>query len=110
MKANKSTGMTVFGIIVTVFSAMANLLHLPWFIHILAEQVKTGWGGGTNIELAVLYPWIIEFLSLPVLIAGIVFTILSFRKRPALGLFISGATLTLILFLQTVLLNIFLFF
>ena len=106
MKANKSTGMTVFGIIVTVFSEIANLCHLPWFIWVAVEK----YSGSMNISLAVLYPWIIEFLSLPALVAGIVFTILSFRKRPVLGLFISGATLTLILFLQTVLLNIFLFF
>ena len=106
MKANKSTGMTEFCILFTVFSAIANLCHLPWFIWVAVEK----YSGSMNISLAVLYPWIIEFLSLPALVAGIVFTILSFRKRPALGLFISGATLTLILFLQTVLLNIFLFF
>lgn len=106
MSAKYSTGATIFGIIVTVFSAMANLLHLPWFIWVAAEK----YSGSMNISLGVLYPWIIEFLSLPVLIAGIVFTVLSFRRRPALGLFISGAALTLILFLQAVILNIFLFF
>lgn len=110
MSAKYSTGATVCGIIVTVFSAMANLLHLPWFIHILAEQVKTGWGGGTNIELAVLYPWMIEFLSIPILLGGIALFIASFFRRPKLGLLISSTALTLLLTVQFVLLNLFIIF
>lgn len=110
MSAKYSTGATVCGIIVTTLSTLANLLHLPWFIQILAEQVRTGWGGGTNIELAVLYPWMIEFLSIPVLIGGIALFIVSFFRRPKLGLLISSTALTLLLALQFVLLNLFIAF
>ena len=106
MKANKSTGMTVFGIIVTVFSAIANLCHLPWFIWVAVEK----YSGSMNISLAVLYPWMIEFLSIPILLGGIALFIASFFRRPKLGLLISSTALTLLLTVQFVLLNLFIVF
>lgn len=106
MSAKYSTGATIFGIIVTVFSAMANLLHLPWFIWVAAEK----YSGSMNISLGVLYPWMIEFLSIPILLGGIALFIASFFRRPKLGLLISSTALTLLLTVQFVLLNLFIVF
>lgn len=107
MSVKKSNAATVFGIIVTALSVVANTVHLPWLIWLSVEQIQTGWGFGTWMELAILWPWMIEFILSPILIAGVAFLIVSVFRRPKRGLLISSAVLTGLLFLQFFLLNLF---
>lgn len=107
MSIKKSNAATVFGIIVTALSVVANAVHLPWLIWLSVEQIQTGWGFGTWMELAVLWPWMIEFILSPILIAGIAFLIFAIFRRPKKGVLISSAVLTGLLFLQFFLLNLF---
>lgn len=101
---------SAFGAAINVVTVIANLVHLPFTLLLVFEQIKTGWGYGTDIEMFALYPWLIEFLSLPVLIAGIVFLILSIFIRPKRSVLILGAISTGLLIAQYVILNLFLFF
>ena len=94
MSIKKSNAATVFGIIVTALSVVANTVHLPWLIWLSIEQIQTGWGFGTWMELAVLWPWMIEFILSPILIAGIAFLIFAIFRRPKTELLISSAVLT----------------
>ena len=54
----------VFSIILMVIFIFFNLIHLYWPIHLILEDIKAGTMEGTFIELGVLYPWMIELVSL----------------------------------------------
>ena len=73
------TAKKVFSIILMVIFIFFNLIHLYWPIHLILEDIKAGTMEGTFIELGVLYPWMIELVSLFfVLLEGVYFII--FRK------------------------------
>lgn len=71
---------TYYGIVCIVFLSIISLFHLFWTITLSIEQIKTGWGNGTSLELGVLYPLLIEFISIPFLITEIIFLSLYFIK------------------------------
>lgn len=47
------------GWILTALLAGTNAVHLLWTVWLTVEQVRTGWGYGTSMELAVLMPWLL---------------------------------------------------
>lgn len=101
--------MTVLGIVAAVAAGQANLCHLLFTIWAISEQLDTGWGYGTNMEMAVLLPWTIELLCIPVFILGLVYFILA-RKKPTSKLLRNGcAALYGVLLLQIFLFNLFVF-
>ena len=82
MKHNKEVFMNnkkinIFSIIMIILLVLINLAHLLWTVWLTIEQVKTGFGFGTNMELGVLYPWLTEILSYPVIITEIIYIIIS---------------------------------
>ena len=89
----KTKSCNVFGIILIVALAWANLLHILWTVWLTLEQIETGWGGGTGIEMLFLAPWLIEVLSFPVLLAEIVYLALSGRWTTARGIKIANIIL-----------------
>ena len=106
----KSTGMNIFGAIVCQLLAIANLVHALFTWGICAEQIKTGWGYGTNWEMGALLPWFVELLSVPIILAGIVFLAMNLWKRSEKAIFIIGAILLVCEILQIIILNLFLFY
>lgn len=86
-----------FGIVTLVLLSGVNLAHLLWTVWLTAEQIETGWGFATNMELGVLYPWIVELICLPALLTALVYLILAIFKKPGkvllffnFGLFIAA--------------------
>lgn len=69
--------MNVFGVILLVMLVLVNLSHLLWTGWLIAEQIETGWGNGTKMEMLVLLPWLTELLCTPAMVAGVVYLILS---------------------------------
>ena len=106
----KSMGLNVFGAIVCQLLAIANLVHLIFTWGICAEQIKTGWGYGTNWEMGALLPWMVEFLSMPVILAGVVYLAMHFWKKSEKAIFIITAVFLGLEIAQIVILNLFLFF
>ena len=76
----KSEGMLVFGAIVTLMLSIVNLSHMLWTWWLVSEQIETGWGYGTNMEMGVLYPWMTELICVPAMIAAVVYLIMSCFK------------------------------
>lgn len=101
---------SAFGAAVNVAAVAADLIHAPFTLLLIFEQIKTGWGYGTDVEMFALYPWMIEFLALPILPAEIVFLILSIFLRPKRSVLLLSAILTGLLISQYVILNLFLFY
>ena len=81
-RSNKKAVAIILGLIFIFF----NLLHLYWPIHMIVENIKAGTLKGTGIELAVLYPWGVELLSAPFVLAEILYFII-FRKVKYVNLF-----------------------
>ncbi len=103
----KYNGIFTLGVICAVWLGICQLLHLPCTVGMAAEQWQTGWGFGTNMDLAVLYPWMVEVLSLPAVLCTVVFLFLGLRRRPGKGLVILNAVLLVTLLLQWLLTNLF---
>ena len=75
---DKNTKKFLFLILALLFIAF-NLIHVYWLVHLILEDIKAGTTAGTGIDLAVLFPWIIELCSLPLIISEIV-CIFVYRK------------------------------
>lgn len=69
-----------FSIILALTFVILNLLHVIWPCWLIIEDIKLGTMVGTNMEMAVLFPWILEFLSIPVIIGQIIYLIIN-RKN-----------------------------
>lgn len=71
---NKTTK-KVFSIILMVIFIIINLLHIIWPVWLMIEDIKTGTMHGTGIELAVLYPMILQLCTIPFVLAEIIYYI-----------------------------------
>lgn len=106
----KTKGSNIFGIILIVALSWGNLLHLLWTIWLTVEQIRTGWGGGTGIEMLALMPWAIEWIFAPFLLAEIVYLVLSAYLPSVKGIKIANVCLFATILLQYGLFNLFLFY
>ena len=96
------------GIILIILLALSNLSHLPWTYILTLEQISIGYG--TMLELAVLFPWLLETLLIPVIISGILFFAVFPRKTASKGVTIAVAVLLGSIILQIVITNFFINF
>ena len=101
--------MLILGILTLVGGVQANLCHLLFTLWAISEQLDTGWGYGTNMEMAVLLPWTLELVSIPVVILGLVYFLLTRKKPAAKWLKICCAVLLVALLLQIGIFNLFVF-
>lgn len=75
--------MAVFSNILTPLLALVNVSHLLWTVWLTAEQFETGWGYGTGISTLGIVPLMTQMLSVPVLLAAVLFFILAcFKRQP----------------------------
>jgi len=107
--ANRKS-MDIFGGLTIGLLSIVNLLHLLWTVWLTAEQLQTGWGFGTGMELVVLYPWLTELICLPGMITGAVFLILSIFKPSKKGILSATLCLFIAAIIQYVLTNLFIFY
>lgn len=106
----RSDGMNVFGTLLSMALAIANLVHAFFTWGICAEQIKTGWGYGTNWEMGALLPWFVELLTVPIILAGIVFLAMNLWKKSEKAIFILCVIFLACEVLQIILMNLFLFY
>lgn len=106
----KSNAVMVYGIVSICTLFIANILNAIPTICLIVEQIKTGWGYGTNLEIGVLWPWTIEILCIPLIIFGIVYLIIYFFKPSNIKIFITNLALFLVLLLQYFITNLFIWF
>ncbi len=99
-----------FGWLTAPLLGLANLIQLFWTVWLTEEQIRTGWGYPTNLELAVLYPWITQLLLLPVVIgAGILLLYAAIKRNRGVILWVDLG-LWLLLLLQYGVTDLFIFF
>ena len=66
-------------IILTINFTVLNLLHVIFPYWLIKEDVLAGTMAGTEIEMAVLYPWLLEAISVPFVIGQIIYYV-AYRK------------------------------
>ncbi len=108
-KEKYSDAVTLLGAFSAVAAGMGNLLHCLFTIWLTVEQLETGWGYGTDIEMAALLPWMLELLCVPGCIAAVVFFLLCGKKKVPKRIRAANGVLYGLLVLQTGLVNLFIF-
>ena len=106
MKEHKNN---VFGIVALIVLSFSFLANLALFIPMLAEQIKTGFGHGTNIEMGALVVWLFNGLSLVPFSIGVGFTIISIVKLDYKWKTIVNISLIVLTIIEMVLTTIFMF-
>ncbi len=112
MKAKKksSTPVYVYGIVMIFIQAVTNIANLLWTVWLTLEQIDTGWGFGTRIEMLALLPWLSHLFTFPILAAAIIYFILHAIKGSDKTIMITNAALFSALVCQIVLTNLFMFY
>ena len=100
----------IFGYINIFLMAIVNFANIFWTLWLTIEQLATGWGFPTYLEMGVLWPWIFETLSLPFIILCLVFLILSIFKKPKKWIVVTNAILFILAVLQIGLTNLFIWY
>lgn len=100
----------IFGIINIFPMLLVNIANAFWTLWLTIEQIATGWGFPTNLELGVLYPWMFQVISLPFVILCLIFLIISFFKKPNKWILIINIVLFTITVLQFGLTNLFIWY
>lgn len=111
MQPNKGNRVkNTLGIILITVLSPANLINLPWTFMLAVEQLQTGFGAGTLLEVGVLYPWMCEFVCFPVLLCGLLYFMIFPTKRATKGVFIANIVLLSLLVFQYIITNFCIFF
>ena len=71
----------VFAIILMVLFIILNVCHVIFPVWLIVEDIKAGTMHGTGMELGVLYPWLMEILSVPVVLAQVIYYIVFSRVK-----------------------------
>ncbi len=96
-----------YSIVCSFLLILSNIFFLFWTIVLIEEQIRTGLGYGTNLELLVLIPIILFILIIPIIIMELVFLSLSYFFRVTKKQFVVNIISFLILILQIVLIFLF---
>ena len=76
------SGIKIFTIVMMLVLILCNLLHFGLFTFwIIIEQIETGYGYGTNIEMGALYIWLFELLLIPVFIVTLLYFLYGFLMK-----------------------------
>lgn len=105
----KRDGMGIFGAITGSWMLIINVLHSVWTCWLVVEQINTGWGFSTKIEMLALLPWTLEFFSLPFLLAEVVYLVMSIFKRHRKAVLIINIVLFVLVIAQFFVTNLFMF-
>ena len=88
----------------------ANILHLFWTVWLTVEQLETGWDGGTGIEMLALAPFMLQLLTVPLLLLVIAYFVLSFYRKQKKYLLIANIVLFACLVAQIFVTDLFMFY
>jgi hypothetical protein len=95
------------GVLTIILLVASNLAHIFFTWSVIAEEIQTGWGQPTNMDIGVLVPWLIEGLfCLPSLVVAVIYFIFYSKNQGNKPLFIANLSLTALVFAQILLFNL----
>lgn len=95
------------GILALIFSTLLNLIHFPLFVVAFIEQIQTGWGYGTDLEMGVLFWWLAEYVMIIPLLTSAGLFVASMVKRDYKAKIVINAALLALCVFQIVISNLF---
>ena len=98
-KMNDNKKVTPYDVITCLLSIPALIINYWIYFIMFKEQMKTGWGFSTRYEMLVLGFWFLQWLTVPLILFGIIYLIYSFVKLRFNNIFfinLSFISLTLI--------------
>lgn len=103
----KKTNNCDFILIWTIIFSILNIIHIYFPIQLIIEDIKNKTMYGTNLEMMVLFPWLIEGISIPFIIIEVIIFIICLKKK-----YINIVNLIIfsIFIFQTILFNVLLMF
>lgn len=88
--------------LLTLFLVASNIFLIGWTIILMIEEIETGFGYGTNYEMLTLIPIMKQIICFPMVIISTVYFV-KYRDR-------RNFILSVLLVLQYILLNLFMFY
>ena len=82
-----------FDVIACVLNSVAFFVNFWVFFPILKEQIETGWGFSTRFEMLVLLFWMVQIMTVPLLLVGLVNIIYTLIKDNTHSLFVANAVI-----------------
>ncbi len=73
MKSMKKIAKKEFAILFTIIFTIFNLLHIVFPCWLIIEDIQNGTMSGTMIEMAAIYPWLLEFISIPFILGQLIY-------------------------------------
>lgn len=77
----KTQPLKTFAIILAILFVILNMLYFIWPTFLIIEDIRSGTVEGTGIEMLVLVPYLLELLSIPVVIGEIINIIFSIKNK-----------------------------
>ncbi len=109
-ETNIKDAIAAFGLISVVFLGFNNLICLIWTISLTYEQFNTFWGYGTSIEMGVILVYMAHLVAISGLILTIVYFVCYALKKTGKKVFILNVVLFIVLLLQVIVTNIFIYY
>ena len=106
----KNRKMHIFGIALIYLLSVTNSFNIPWTYWLVKEQCITGWGNGTNMDILVLVPWIVQIACIPVAVAALAYFILSYVLRSDKKVIVTNIILFAALCVQSLFINLFIWY
>ena len=107
----RSSGMNVFGIISAILLSVFNLLCIIWTVALTSEQIGTGWGYGTGLEILAVLPMLISMAAISAVLLGALYILFSLIlkkiSKPQITL---NTVLLSALIIQITLINLFIWY
>ncbi len=102
--------MSFYGFITALLLSVANLLQILWFVWLTVEQVKTGFGFGTNMDIMAIMPMFTAVVSIPFGVNAAVYLVMCLRKKSEKWVTILNAVLFAALIAQIGLIQLFIWY
>ncbi|MBQ8293152.1 MAG: hypothetical protein IJX78_05075 [Bacilli bacterium] len=104
---NKKELVGIYGLIITVILAISNLQSLFFTICLVIEQIQTGMGFGTLLEMFTLMVWISHLICFPAILGSIGYFILHIMWSSDRRVLIANIALFSFLVFQILITNLF---
>lgn len=106
----KNNKLSIFGIILIYLLSVANVFNIFWSFYLVKEQMANGWGHGTNMDILVIVPWAIQLGCIPIFLLAVAYFIISYIFGVNKKLLVPNVVLFCALIIQSILINLFIWY
>lgn len=98
------------GTVACILGVLALIVNFLVFLCLFSEQIKTGWGAGTHYEMLTLLFWLLEILTLPLLLIELIYIVYELFKKNSRQMRIANTIILAVNIVCILLTNVFIFY